>query len=132
MNHYEKLEEKTYTVTDVLSGIEAGMYEEGFRWMEAIADDWDMRSRPAAEFIQEWGGLTFEELKQIVTNSTIPCTSEEAELVLKGLLESPDPIAGKMLDKAWKAWEEGLWYGYACTMEFIEDRLAAEEGEDKA
>lgn len=129
MNHYEHLEEKTYIVADVLSGLEAGMYEEGFRWMEAIADDWDMSSEPAAEFIQEWGGLNFEELKQIAVNSDTALTSEEADLVLKGLLESPDPLSGKMLDKAWKAWEEGLWYGYACTMEFVKDRLQAEERE---
>ena len=129
MNRYEHVEEKTYKVTDVVSGLEAGMYEEGFQWMEAIADDWDMRSRPAAEFIQEWGGLTLPELKQIVANSTLPCTSDETGLILEGLYNSTDSIAGDILDKAWKAWEEGLWYGYACVMQFIEDRLRAEERE---
>lgn len=129
MNRYEKLEEKTYEVTDVVSGLEAGMYEEGFQWMEAIADDWDMRSRPAAEFVQKWGGLTLPELKQIVVNSNTALTSDETELILDALYASEDDRSGDILDKAWKAWEDGLWYGYACVMQFVEDRLIEEERE---
>ena len=129
MNRYEEFEEKTYVVSDVVSGLEAGMYEEGFRWMEAISDDWDMRSGSAAEFVQKWGGLTFPELKQIVVNSNTALTSDETELILDTLYASEDDRSGDILDKAWKAWEDGLWYGYACTMQFVKDRLQAEEGD---
>lgn len=111
-------------VTCTLEGLERGMYEEGFRWFEALFEDWDARGKDPDEFRREWGGMGVGELKQAVANSHYPLVNVETQVVLDSLQESEDTLSGEMLEKAWGAWEAGLIYSYKLTMEVIDDRLS--------
>ena len=111
-------------VTCTLEGIEKGMYEEGFRWFEALFEDWDIRGKDPAEFRREWGDMSISELKQAVANSHFPLVNTETQVILDGLLESEDTLSGEILEKAWAAWEAGLVFSYKLTMGVINDRLS--------
>lgn len=111
-------------VSYVLEGLKRGMLEEGFRWFEAIYEDWDMRGGDPSEFKKEWGGMSIVELRQAIQNSnTVPLVTEEAIAVVMGLALNDDPVAEKVLVELWKAWEEGMMSAYECTIQIIEDLL---------
>lgn len=53
--------------------------------------------------------------------------SQEGQLILNGLKLSNDPMAEKMLDRAWYCWKAGAYEAYQLVMEISQDLVNAEQ-----